>query len=34
MRGSLGGVPGNSGIKRFVVGEFTAPVLLSLTGSP
>ena len=34
MRGSLGGVPGNSGIKRFVVGGFTAPVLLSLTGSP
>lgn len=34
MRGSPGGVPGNSGIKRFVVGGFTAPVLLSLTGSP
>lgn len=34
MRGSLGGVPGNRGIKRFVVGGFTAPVLLSLTGSP
>lgn len=33
-RGSLGGVLGNSGIKRFVVGGFTAPVLLSLTGSP